>query len=92
MLKRKGQTEQQKLGNKNGKKKNCMDISTDKLAKFNTRRPGLRKGKLKRETKSLLIVVQNNAIRTNYIKAKIDYTQQNSKCKFRIKRDETINH
>ena len=25
--------------------------------------------------------MQNNAIRTNYIKAKIDYTQKDSKCK-----------
>ena len=24
---------------------------------------------------------QNNAIRTNYIKSKVDYTQQNSECK-----------
>ena len=31
------------------------------------------------ETESLLIAVQNNAIRTNYIKAKIDDTQQNIK-------------
>ena len=32
----------------------------------------LRKGNLKRETESLLIVAQNNAIITNYIKSKID--------------------
>ena len=31
----------------------------------------------------------NNAIRTNYIEAKTDNTQQNSKCE---ERDETINH
>ena len=31
----------------------------------------LRKGNLKRETKSLLIAPQNNTIRTNYIKARI---------------------
>ena len=36
----------------------------------------LRKGNLKRETESLIIAAQNNAIRTNYIKAKIDKTQQ----------------
>ena len=35
---------------------------------------------LKRETESLQIATQNNAIRTNYIKAKIDQAQQNSKC------------
>ena len=37
---------------------------------------GLRKGKIKRETESLLIAAQNNAIRTNYVKAKINQTQQ----------------
>ena len=40
----------------------------------------LRKGNLKTETESLLIAAQNNAIRTNHIKARID------------NRDETINH
>ena len=39
----------------------------------------LRKGSLERETEFLPIVAQNNAIRTNYAKAKIDKTQQNSK-------------
>ena len=38
------------------------------------------------------LTVQNNAIRTNYIKAKIDNTQQNSKCRFCCDRDETINY
>ena len=36
----------------------------------------LRRGNLKRETESLIITAQNNALRTNYIKAKIDKTQQ----------------
>ena len=40
----------------------------------------LRKGNLKRETESLL----NNTIKTNYIKAKIDKTQQNSKCSYLV--------
>ena len=35
----------------------------------------LRKGNFKRETESLLIAAQNNAIRTNLIKAIIDETQ-----------------
>ena len=48
-----------------------------------------RKGNLKRETESLLIAAQNNAIRANYIKARIGKTQQNSKCS---DRNETINH
>ena len=52
----------------------------------------LRKGNLKRETESLLIAAQDNAIRTNHIKARIDKTQQNSKCTLYGDRDETINH
>ena len=34
----------------------------------------LRKGNLKRETESLLIATQDNAIRNNHIKARIDKT------------------
>ena len=35
----------------------------------------LRKGNLKRESESLLIAAEKNAIRTNYVKAKIERTQ-----------------
>ena len=52
----------------------------------------LRKGNFKRETESLLIAAQDSAIRTNHIKARIDKTQQNSKCGLCGDRDETINH
>ena len=52
----------------------------------------LRKGYFKRETDSLLIVAQDNAVITNHIKARIDKTQQNSKCRLCGDRDETINH
>ena len=52
----------------------------------------LRKGHFKRETESLLIAAQNNVVRTNHIKARIDKTQQNSKCRLCGDRDETINH
>ena len=52
----------------------------------------LRKGNFKRETESLLIAAQDNAIRTNHIKARIDKTQQNSKCRLCGDSDETINH
>ena len=51
-----------------------------------------KKGNFLRETESLLIATQNNAIRTNYIKAKIDSTQQNSKYRLCGEKDETINH
>ena len=52
----------------------------------------LRKGNFKREKESLLMAAQNNAIKTNHIKARIDKTQQNSKCRLCSDRDETINH
>ena len=52
----------------------------------------LRKGNFKRQTESLLIAAQNNAIRTNQIKAGIDKMQQNSNCRLCGDRDETINH
>ena len=52
----------------------------------------LRKGNFKRETESLLIAAQNNAIRTNHIKVRIDKMQQNSKCRLCGDRDKTINH
>ena len=51
-----------------------------------------KKKTVKRETEFLLIAAQNNAIRTNHIKARIDKTQQNSKCRLCGDRDETINH
>ena len=52
----------------------------------------LRKGNFKRETESLPIAAQNNAIRTNHIKTRIDKTQQNSKCRLCGDGGETINH
>ena len=52
----------------------------------------LRKENFKRETESLLMAAQNSAIRNNRIKARIDKTQQNSKCKLCGDRDGTINH
>ena len=52
----------------------------------------LRKRNFKRETESLLMAAQNNAIRTNHIKARIDKTQRNSKYRLCGDRNETINH
>ena len=41
---------------------------------------------------SLLIEAQNNALRTNYIKTKIDNTLQHSKNGLRGDKEKTINH
>ena len=46
----------------------------------------------KRKTEFLLITAQNKTIRTNYIKARIDKTRQNSNCRLYSDRDEIINH
>ena len=52
----------------------------------------LRKGNFKRKIESLPMAARNSAIRTNHIKARIDKTQQNSKCRLCSDRYETINH
>ena len=66
--------------------KRLINISHDKTWTW------LKKGHFKRETESLLIAAQNNAVITNHIKARIDRTQQNSRCRLCGDRDETINH
>ena len=67
-------------------KRLTSDISHEK------KRTRLRKGNLKKETESLLIAAQNNVIRTNHIKSRIDKRQQNSRCRLCGESDETINH
>ena len=45
----------------------------------------------KKRKLNLLITAQNNAIRTNNIKAKINNIQKNNKCRLCSERDETVN-
>ena len=52
----------------------------------------LGKVNLMSETESLIIAAENNSIRTNYLKVKIDNTQENSKCNLCFDRDETVNY
>ena len=52
----------------------------------------LRSTGIKRETESLIMAAQEQAIRTNGIKAKIDKTQEESKCRMCGRVDETVNH
>ena len=52
----------------------------------------LQNGDLKRETKSLIVAVQNQSIRTNLVKAKIDISQGDSLCGMCRKVDESIGH
>ena len=52
----------------------------------------LRNGTLKCETESLVFAAQEQAIRTNVIKGKINKSQEQIKCRMCSKADETINH
>ena len=47
---------------------------------------------IKRETETLILAAQEQAIRTNQIKASIDTTQEDSLCRMCKQADETINH
>ena len=47
---------------------------------------------IKRETESLIMAAQEQAIRTIVIDARIDRTQEESKCRMCGRADETINH
>ena len=47
---------------------------------------------LKRGTKAMIMAAQEQAIRTNANKAKIDKTQEESKCRMCGQMDETVNH
>ena len=46
----------------------------------------------KRETESLIVATQNQSIRTNLVKAKIDKSQVDSLCRVCRKIDESIDH
>ena len=52
----------------------------------------LKDGSIKRETESLIMAAQEHAIRTNAIKAKLDKTQAESKCRLCGKVDERVRH
>ena len=52
----------------------------------------LQKGDLKRETGSLIMAAQNQSIRANLVKAKIDKSQGDSLCRVCRKVDKSIDH
>ena len=52
----------------------------------------LQNGDLKRETESLIVAAQNQSIRTNLDKAKIDKSQKDTLCRLCKKADESIYH
>ena len=47
---------------------------------------------MKRETESHIVAAQNQSIKTNLVKAKIDKSQEVSLCKVRRNVDESIDH
>ena len=51
-----------------------------------------RKADLKVETEAMLCAAQEEAIRTNYVKHKIDKTAQSPLCRMCDKKSETISH
>ena len=52
----------------------------------------LQNGDLKRETVSLIVAAQNQSIRMNLVKAKIDKRQKDMLCRLCKKADESIGH
>ena len=52
----------------------------------------LRNGDLKKETEGFLLAAQDQALRINAIKAKIDKPIHNSQCQLCKVKEETINH
>ena len=52
----------------------------------------LQNGDLKRETESLIVAAQNQSIRANLVKTKIDKSQTDSLCRVCRKADESIDH
>ena len=52
----------------------------------------LKRGCLKRKTESLLIAAQNQALGTNYRKAKIERSRESAKCQMCKKKDETTTY
>ena len=47
---------------------------------------------MKRETESLIVAAQNQIIKTNLVKAKIDKSQKDTLCRLCKKADESIDH
>ena len=52
----------------------------------------LKNGYLKKEMEGFIMTAQDQAIRTNAVKAKIDKTSSDSRCHLRNVKDETIDH
>ena len=52
----------------------------------------LTNGEMKKETEGLILAAQEQALRTNAIKCRIDGTRDSSKCRLCNTKDETVDH
>ena len=52
----------------------------------------LEKGHLKKNTEGMIMAAQSQLIRTKAIKAKIDKSEEESRCRMCRAKDETVNH
>ena len=52
----------------------------------------LKDGSMKRQTEALIVAAQDQSLRTNAVKAKIDKSQSDSKCRCCKQTDETVTH
>ena len=52
----------------------------------------LQKGELKKETEGMIMAAQSQSLRTNAIKARIDKSREDAKCRMCSEKDETIHH
>ena len=52
----------------------------------------LKRGSLKRQTESLIIAAQDQALRTNYRKARIEHSRESALCRMCKTKDETVTH
>ena len=68
----------------------CRDVNTktDKGKRW----AWLKKGDLKPETEAIICAAQEQALRTNYIKHKIDHTQEDDRCRMCGQKGETAWH
>ena len=73
------------------KKNNYTTILSTKQMALHMTRACLRRGNLKKETESLLKTTQNNVLRISFVKAKIDNTLENRKCRLCGDRDRKVN-
>ncbi|XP_067944516.1 uncharacterized protein [Watersipora subatra] len=85
-----GKTERKQNWNDKPMNRQHLRQTEDQAAKETW--PWVKRGCLKRETESLIIAAQDQALRTNYRKAKIEKSTTDPKCRLCKQNDETVSH